>query len=428
MKKLLSMLLALSLLLCAFSALAEGGKVKITAWVDEDGANTKAYLAAFNEAYPEYEVELVVYQDDDLKEQLTIAISAGTAPTIIRGKPGSQLTDYVNAGAMLPLDEFAEKYGWYDLMYDDIQDALTYDGKLYEVPIKTGGNWGVLYYNADMAAELGIDLTQPMTIDEFLGLKDTVEAAGYQLLSLGDVDLWPGVILYGDYLMQAADPTIVEKLNSGELKWNESEEILTVFDALQRLGTGGAFISGWQTLDHIQVNQAWAAGKTLTMYCGTWWPSTVDGGFDGVPFEIHAMPLPRIAEGYEPKGQQFFANEGYGINANATPEEAEAAAAFLDYYWNIEGQKVIFSDLYSYQCNKIFNDNLEEYGCEIRPLFREEAFTSQSDLPQTNYSDWAYDTSVMATLKDRIADLFTGSITPQQAADAIEEVQEEVFE
>lgn len=426
MKKLVAILMVLAMMFGAVSAMAET-PVKITVWCDEDGKNTLAYLKAFSEAYPQYEAEITVYQDDELKEQLTIAISAGTAPTVIRGKVGSQLTDYVAAGAMLPLNEFAEKYGWYDMMYDEIREALTYDGNLYEVPIKTGGNWGVLYYNADMAAELGLDLSETITVDEMLAMKDTVEAAGYQLLSLGNVDRWPGLILMGDYMMQAGTPDLIDGLNDGSIKWNESPEVLKVFETLQKLGTGGAFIAGSASSDHIAVNQAWAAGKTLFMYCGTWWTSTVDGGFDGVPFEIHTITLPLIDENTVQQGQQFFANEGYGINASATPEEAEAAAAFLDYYWNIEGQKVMFSDLYSYQANKTFNENLAEYGCEIHELFKEEPFLKQMDLPQMNYADWAFDTSVIEALKDRVVDLFAGAITPQEAADAVQEVADEVL-
>lgn len=402
--------------------------VKITIWCDEDGKETINYLDAFNKAHPEYEAEISYYQDDDLKEQLTVAISAGTAPTVIRGKVGSQLSDYVAAGAMMPLNDYAEQYGWYDMMYEDIEEALTYDGNLYEVPIKTGGKWGVLYYNADMAEELGIDLSEDITLDEMIAMKDTVEAGGYQLLALGNIDLWPALIMYGDYMMQQTTPDTIAGLNDGSIKWTECEAVLSTFEAMQKLGTSGALLSGYESLDHIAANQSWAAGKTLFMYCGTWWPSTVEGGLEGTGFDVHTILLPQAVEGQMLQGQQFFANEGYGINANATKEEADAAAAFLDYYFNIEGQKAMFSDLKTYQANKSFNDNLAEYGCEIDALFSEPAFERQSSLPQTNYSDWGYDTSVVEELKDRMADLMAGTITPEEAAEAIQVVADEAME
>lgn len=428
-KKIIAMVMAAGMVVAAMPVMAKADEpVKFTVWCDEDGKETIKYLDAFNEAHPEYEAEITYYQDDDLKEQLTVAISAGTAPTVIRGKVGSQLSDYVSAGAMMPLNDYAEQYGWYDMMYEDIEGALTYDGNLYEVPIKTGGKWGVLYYNADMAEELGLDLSEDITLDEMIGMKETVEEAGYQLLAMGNIDLWPALIMYGDYMMQLTTPDTIKGLNDGSIKWNECEAVLSTFEAMQKLGTSGALISGYESLDHISANQAWAAGKTLFMYCGTWWPSTVEGGLEGCPFEVHTILLPQAVEGQKLQGQQFFANEGYGINANATKEEADAAAAFLDYYFNIEGQKMMFADLGTHQANKTFNENLDEYGCKINPLFQEDAFERQSSLPQCNYADWGYDTSVIEELKDRMADLLAGTITPQEAAESVQEAADEVME
>ena len=70
-----------------------------------------------------------------------------------------------------------------------------------------------------------------------------------------------------------------------------------------------------------------------------------------------------------------------------------------------------------YTVNKSFNESMEELGMEMDPLFQEEAFTKQMDLPQMNLADWAFDTSVIEELKLRIVDLFAGTMTPKQAAD-----------
>ena len=64
---------------------------------------------------------------------------------------------------------------------------------------------------------------------------------------------------------------------------------------------------------------------------------------------------------------------------------------------------------------------------EMDPLFQEEAFTKQMDLPQMNLADWAFDTSVIEELKLRIVDLFAGTMTPKQAADSVAAVAAEVI-
>lgn len=88
---------------------------------------------------------------------------AGTAPTILRPKVGSQLNDLIAAGACADLNSYSEQYGWKDMSYEDIYDACSKDGVLYAIPRSTGGYWQTLYYNADMAKELGLDLKQDMT-------------------------------------------------------------------------------------------------------------------------------------------------------------------------------------------------------------------------------------------------------------------------
>ena len=59
---------------------SSGETVKITAWLNAPLENEMAYYEAFSEKYPQYEIEYTLYQDDELKEQTTIAIQAGTAP------------------------------------------------------------------------------------------------------------------------------------------------------------------------------------------------------------------------------------------------------------------------------------------------------------------------------------------------------------
>ena len=78
----------------------------------------------------------------------------------------------------------------------------------------------------------------------------------------------------------------------------------------------------------------------------------------------------------------------------------------------------------------VFNHSGREgmaQGMEMDPLFQEEAFTKQMDLPQMNLADWAFDTSVIEELKLRIVDLFAGTMTPEQAADSVAAVAAEVI-
>jgi len=407
------------------SSEATGEVTKITAWLNAPMENEMAYYEAFSEKFPQYEIEYTLYQDDELKEQTTIAVQAGTAPTILRPKVGSQLNDLYAAGALANLDAYSEQYGWKEMSFDDIYEACSKDGSLYAVARSTGGYWNTLYYNEEYNKELGLGLTPEteLTLDEFIALNEKINAAGYQSLSLGVLDRWPGVILMGDLFMQVATPQIIDDLNSGAVTWDNSEEVIEVFTALQKLGQSGALITGWETSDHMSVNQAWAGGKTMFMYCGTWWPESVTDGFDGVPFEIHSMAFPSIDDDKKLQGQMFFANDAYAVNAAATDAEKDAAACWIDYTFNIEGMEQKFADSPLYTVNKTFNEKINAGEYEMKDLFKEPTFARQMDLPQMNYADWAFDTSVIEELKLRIFDLMSGTITPEEAAAAVAAVK-----
>lgn len=409
-------------------ASATGEVTKITAWLNAPLENEMSYYEDFSKAFPQYEIEYTLYQDDELKEQTTIAVQAGTAPTILRPKVGSQLNDLYAAGALANLDAYSEQYGWKEMSFDDIYDACSKDGSLYAVARSTGGYWNTLYYNEEYNQELGLGLTPDteLTLDEFIALNEKLNAAGHQSLSLGLLDRWPGVILMGDLFMQIATPQIIDDLNSGAVTWDNSDEVIQVFTALQKLGQSGSLIAGWETSDHMSVNQAWAGGKTMFMYCGTWWPESITDGFDGVPFEVHSMALPSIDDDKSLKGQMFFANDAYAVNAAATDAEKDAAACWIDYTFNLTGMEKKFEDSPIYTVNKTFNEKIQAGEYEIKDLFKEHTFARQMDLPQMNYADWAFDTSVIEELKLRIFDLMSGTITPEQAAASVAAVKAEL--
>ena len=63
------------------------------------------------------------------------------------------------------------------MSYEDIYDACSKDGVLYAIPRSTGGYWQTCIIMLIWLKELGLDLKQDMTIDEFIALKDTVNGA-----------------------------------------------------------------------------------------------------------------------------------------------------------------------------------------------------------------------------------------------------------
>ena len=67
---------------------------------------------AFNAAHPGITLELI--GPESISETLRVAIQAGAAPDILQTPGANFISEFVEAGLVLPLDETAAELGWQD--------------------------------------------------------------------------------------------------------------------------------------------------------------------------------------------------------------------------------------------------------------------------------------------------------------------------
>ena len=175
MKKLVSLVLALMMLLGMMSlATAEGKNIPtlttepmtILLWDIATEEPTKGIqedaVARFMADYPNIKVEQVHLQNDNYKQQLVIAMSSGAAPNMYIHWGGGPLAEYYKSGFVNDITEMFAKYDHPDYFDAAIAQA-SYQGKLLALPF--GGLSGcALFYNKTIFAECGIEVTT--TIDE----------------------------------------------------------------------------------------------------------------------------------------------------------------------------------------------------------------------------------------------------------------------
>ena len=53
----------------------------------------------------------------------------------------------------------------------------------------------------------------------------------------------------------------------------------------------GAYMSGFSSTDHNTAIQAFAAGQTAMLYCGSWWSSIAGGTDNGFTLDVIQLPL-----------------------------------------------------------------------------------------------------------------------------------------
>ena len=193
---------------------AELGEVTLTVWDQEvrGGQNEQieALNAAFMEAYPNITIDRVSRSTDDLRTTLRLALSGDDAPDVVQANNSrSEMGQYVAAGLLVPLDEYAEAYGWFDRFPESVRALASYsedgavfgEGQLYGLP-QMGEIVG-LFYNKTKLDELGLE--PPATTDDFVAAVEAAQEAGETPVQFGNSEGWPGIHEFGFVQNQFVD-------------------------------------------------------------------------------------------------------------------------------------------------------------------------------------------------------------------------------
>ncbi|SET71863.1 ABC transporter substrate-binding protein [Lacrimispora sphenoides] len=136
--------------------------VTITFWDENAGPTRTPYyeelIKKFEESHPGIKVEYVGLPWSDSKSKYDVAIQSGTTPDV-GGITQSWLTDFIVKEAVIPLDDYFDKWDQKDDMipgYIQSQRDCAPNGKLYA--INNTANIPVVWYRPDVLEEKGIDV------------------------------------------------------------------------------------------------------------------------------------------------------------------------------------------------------------------------------------------------------------------------------
>lgn len=172
--------MALSLVACGgikdSKKTSKSGKKEITIWVREQlDAPIKAVIEQYNKQSDGVEVKATVYPDKEFADQLTLALSSGTAPDIV------SLDDvftpyYESIGALADITEEYNKLEYKDQFSEGMLKLGKYEGKQYAIPFAP--DVSVLLYNKVHFKEAGIDESKgPETWEQLGGVAQKLTTA-----------------------------------------------------------------------------------------------------------------------------------------------------------------------------------------------------------------------------------------------------------
>ncbi|GAA1751906.1 ABC transporter substrate-binding protein [Agromyces humatus] len=292
------------------AALEAGGKLTYWSWTP----SAEAQVAAFEEAYPNVDVELVnAGTNTEEYTKLQNAIKAGSgAPDVVQIEyyaiPQFALSDSLVDLSEFGLDQLEAQYS------ASTWGAVNVDGKLVGLPQDSGPM--ALFYNAAVFEEFGIAV--PETWDDYVQAGRDLHAADptkYITSDTGDAGFTTSMIWQAGgrpFQIDGTDIT-VDLADEGTQKWTGVWNQLVEEDLL-------ATTPGWSD----EWFKGLADGSIASLVIGAWMPGVLESSVADAAGDWRVAPMPTY------DGTPVTAeNGGGGQSVTKQSENPALAAAFL---------------------------------------------------------------------------------------------------
>lgn len=403
---------ALTLLLLAAllgPALAQSGELTIESWRNDDLAIWRdVIIPAFNARYPDIAVTFAPTAPTEYNAVVASKLEAGTAGDLITCRPFDQSLDLYQKGYLASLNDLPGMENFSDVAKSA---WITDDGSdVFCVPMASVIH-GFLY-NKTAFDELG--LSEPTTYEEFIALLQQIKDDGrYAPLVMGTKDQWESATMgyqnIGPNFWKGEEGR--KALIDGTLGYNE-DGFLQAFEALAEWQP--YLMDGYQATSYPDAQNYFASGLGMIYPAGSWDISVFNATVGGA-FEMGAFPPP------PPAGQDacFISDHtdiAMGVNA-ASPNQ-EAARTFLEWMTTPE-----FAQLYANALPGFFS--LSSHQVEIEDPLAAEFVSWRQQCASTIRS--SYQILSRGTpnnendLWNASAQVLNGTMTPQEAADTVQE-------
>jgi raffinose/stachyose/melibiose transport system substrate-binding protein len=232
-----------------------------TGWID---FMKNDIIGKFQEAHPNIKINMSLTADPTglAKQQL----AAGGGPDIVALDGPSTLQLFASANYLLPLDKYAQQYGWEQRFNEFAYDTEKRDGKLMGVP--AAHETTVVYYNKKMFEDNGWRV--PQNFNDLVQLSEKIKAKSIIPFAFGSSDFkqaneWWLSLAYNETL--GADQ--FKKVLTGELAWN-SPQMVEATQKMVDMWQKGYIYKDSAAITIDDASNLFLTGKAAMKMEGTW--------------------------------------------------------------------------------------------------------------------------------------------------------------
>jgi raffinose/stachyose/melibiose transport system substrate-binding protein len=373
--------------------------------------------AEFEQKYPNVTIKRINRDFGELKTLLALAMSGPHGPDVVEANQGwPDMGHLVKAGLLLPLDNYAQAYGWTSRVSPNVLrvSSWTPDGKEFG----TGNLYGYttmgeivgVYYNKQILSDLG--LTIPTTFSAFEQDLEVAKQAGQIPIQFANNDAFPGIHEFATIQDQMAPTAYLTDLIFGtqrdQLSFDTPENTQAAA-TLQDWANKGYFTPGFGGAGYDDSVSNFAKGQGLFMITGNWIVANL--GADNTNFGF--FPMPPATAGGPPVAT---GGAGFPLAIAAGSDHPDAAAAYIDWMTSDHASDLLLPTgeipLHNGAAPKV------QPGTVLADVVNAARTVSDANgiVP---YEDWATPT-FYDTLTSTIQELMVNRLTPDQFVQNVE--------
>lgn len=408
----LVVVLVLALLALPLAASAQTVELTLGSWRVDDVAQVQKLLDAFHAKHPNIRIKFTPTNPPDYNAVLRTQLTGGTGPDLMYVRSYKVGQDLYADGFLEPLTELLpileENYTVGSL------EAWSLDGVPFAVPFMAVSHG--IYYNVDLFKKHNLEI--PQTWEELLAVAEKLKAAGVIPFANGSKDEWDmNEIVFMNLLpnfIGGRDARL--EYETGQVPFND-EKMVSAFQALKDLAP--YLPVGQEGVSYYDAQQLFLLGRAAMFFGGSWDVAFFVASEPDFEWSVFATPAP---EG-RPQVVCFHPDAGLGLNA-ASPHK-EAGLAFLKWVTSAEAAQILADEIpgfYPLNVNPIQIQS--KHANDFYALSEGKEVDARFVWPVLQAGEpngyLLTQTAALAVVK--------GSMTPQEAADYLQEGLEQWFE
>jgi raffinose/stachyose/melibiose transport system substrate-binding protein len=353
-------------------------------------------------------------ENEALKAKLPTMLQSKERPDLFYSWAGGVFYDQARAGVLRDITSFMEG-DWAATLSPAGVKAFTYEGKVYGAPMKT--SLEILWYNKALLEKAGVDPASLATWNGFIEAVKKCKAAGITPLATGGGDKWPLHFYWTMLALRIGGKEAFEAAYNQKGEGFDSPTFVKAGQMFKELIDLQPFQPGFLGAKYPDAAGYFGDGRAAMFFMGDFLyagqkQSSQSG--KGIPDQqLDFVPFPAVDGG---KGNEdvMGAVEGWLV-AKGAPDEA---VKFLRFFLNEENQTKMAAAGMHIPLTKGAEKAL------VNPFFRRVA----EDFTKAPYLQIVYDqflgANVGRVVNDISADLVAGAITPEEAAQTVQEAWE----